>query len=149
MEKFRMIKQVIKNKLVLKEYTNQFTEEIHRYNLKDILAIIPQNEKICIVTKHGEKDFIRSFFPCEDCSCIHFACFNDIFKPISKPLFIMLTNHSIINTDEIKDVKISKKDNIIITFENFKLSVNEKVDWNKMIIDEVMTEKNENTANND
>ncbi len=138
-----MKKQVIDNKLVLRDFTNQ----VHKYNLIDIIAIIPQNKKICIVTKNGDKDFVDSSFPCDECTDIILFHFEDIFKPF----FTMMTDHSIINVDEIKKIKISKKDNrekLIVSYENFKLIIREEPDFNIKIIKKAMSEKIEQIACN-
>lgn len=103
------------------------------FNISDILAIIPKEQEIVVMTKGGKSTTIKAYISWEDTNKIYH---HTIFPVYDKFLFgeycfDILSDYSIINLDEIVNMNISGKDNkeLNISFDNSTLKVNENAEY--------------------
>lgn len=108
--------------------------ETYSFNVSDIVAIIPKEQEIVVMTKGGKSKAIKSYIPEEDTVKIFYETFMflDDDLPFEKREygFVMLSDHSIINLDEITNVNIGGEDNKVlnISFDNTTIKINKNVE---------------------
>ncbi|MBQ8908810.1 MAG: hypothetical protein IJY90_00760 [Clostridia bacterium] len=96
------------NKLVFNDFTS--TKEV-KIKIADILAFIPTEKAIMVLTKDASKVKLKT-----DDSVMDTLKINNVLNPVTSTFgegeyaFLILSNHSLINIDELKGVTIYKKD---------------------------------------
>ena len=103
------------------------------FNVSDIVAIIPKDQEIVVMTKGGKSTTIKAYISWEDTNKIYH---HTIFPAYDKFLFgeycfDILSDYSIINLDEIVNMNIGGKDNkeLNISFDNeTTIKVNKNVE---------------------
>ena len=103
------------------------------FNVSDIVAIIPKDQEIVVMTKGGKSTTIKAYISWEDTNKIYH---HTIFPAYDKFLFgeycfDILSDYSIINLDEIVNMNIGGKANkqLNISFYNeTTIKVNKDVD---------------------
>lgn len=117
--------------LILKSDVDNKT---YSFNVSDIVAIIPKEQEIVVLTKGGKSTEIKSYVPDEDVVRIFFRSLlpidDDLPFENRKHGFVQLSDHSIINVDEITNMNLGGKGKkeLDIGIDNKTIKVNKDVD---------------------
>lgn len=124
--KIKTIKQ-----LILK---SDLDNKTYSFNVSDIVAIIPKEQEIVVMTKGGKSTAVKSYIPDEDVVRIFFRSLlpidDDLPFENRKHGFVQLSDHSIINVDEITNMNLGGKGKkeLNIGIDNKTIKVNKDVD---------------------
>ena len=103
--------KTIKKLILISDLDNK----TYSFNVSDIVAIIPKEQEIVVMTKGGKTTEIKSYVPDEDVVEIFFQSLlpidDDLPFENRKHGFVQLSDHSILNADEITSVNICGKVN--------------------------------------